>query len=194
MKRRTFFQAIAIAPAASALPAQQQGPRSAAGGAEEPKLETVTAAEAGEPVLRFFTSAELASLRRLSALLMPPMNGSPGALECQTPEFLDFLLSQSDSGRQRVYREGINALIDASRRTYRKSFEELEIAQAEALLAPLRQPWTYETPAEPLARFLVTAKSDVHTATVNSREYAAGGAATGGRRIGGQGLYWLPLE
>lgn len=194
IKRRTFFQAIAaIAPAASALPVQQS-PRSAGSGGDELKLETVTPIEVGEPVLRFFTPAEFASMRRLSALLMPPMNGSPGALDCHAAEFLDFLLGLSDTGRQHVYRAGIDALNDASHRTYRKSFEELDIAQADALLAPLRRPWTYEPPAEPIARFLVAAKADVHTATVNSREYASGGAAAGGRRMTGQGLYWLPLE
>ena len=41
---------------------------------------------------------------------------------------------------------------------------------------PLRAPWTYDAPADPLARFLAAAKQDVRTATVNSREYNAAGA------------------
>jgi hypothetical protein len=59
----------------------------------------------------------------------------------------------------------------------------------------LRAPWTYEPPADPLARFLQAAKADVRTATVNSREFNMAGAAQGGgRRFGAQGLYWLPLD
>ena len=46
---------------------------------------------------------------------------------------------------------------------------------------------------DPLARFLVAAKQDVRTATMNSREWNTAGAA-GGRRTGGTGLYWYPID
>jgi hypothetical protein len=57
----------------------------------------------------------------------------------------------------------------------------------------LRQPWTYEPPADPLARFLREAKQDVRTATMNSREYASAGSSSG-RRGGGLGQYWYPID
>ena len=195
MKRRRFFQTVAaVAPAACLLRAQQaQRPRTDAG-AEDPKLEAITPAEAGEPVSRFFNAEQFAALRRVSVLLMPPINGSPGAAECHAAEFLDFLVSESPADRQEIYRAGLDALNAQARKTSKKPFAELDDAQAAALLAPLRQPWTYELPADPVARFLLTAKGDVRTATVNSREYSGAGTPGGGRRMGGQGLYWLPLE
>jgi hypothetical protein len=193
MKRRRFFQTLAAAPAASTLLAQQ-APQRAAGSAEETSIETALPAEAGEPVLSFLNTDQFAAIRRLSGILMPPRSGAPGANECRVPEFLDFLVNASLPIRQQVYRVGLDALNAESRKRHQKPFAEISDTQAADLLAPLRRPWTYDSPKDPLARFLVDAKADVHTATVNSREYSAAGAGGGGRRMGGQGLYWNPLE
>src|SRR6204780_374249 len=38
----------------------------------------------------FFSDRQMATLRRLSEILLPPINGYPGALDAATPEFLDF--------------------------------------------------------------------------------------------------------
>jgi len=62
------------------------------------------------------------------------------------------------------------------------------------LLAPLRAAWTYDPPADPFARFLREAKQDIRTATMNSREWVTAAASAGGRRGGGVGLYWYPLD
>jgi len=121
---------------------------------------------------------------------MPPLNGSPGALDVGTPEFLDFLINESPADRQQLYRAGLDALNTQSRKLHGRPFAELDASQADALLAPLRQPWQYDPPTDPLAHFLVTAKLDVRTATMNSREWNTAGSASGGRRIGGTGLYW----
>ena len=119
----------------------------------------------------------------------------PGAVECHAPEFLDFLLSESLPDRQEVYRSGLDALNAQSRKLHKLPFAEVGDSEASGLLSPLRQPWTYELPKDPLARFLVTAKADVRTATTNSREYAmSGGSGGGGRRNSGQGMYWNPLD
>jgi len=192
MKRRRFFQTLAAAPAAGML--AQQAPQNAVMNGDEPKIETTTPADAGEPVLGFFNNTQFAALRRLSGMLMPPRNGAPGAIECRVPEFLDFLMNASLPARQGIYRSGLDALNAESRKRHQKPFADIGDAQAADLLAPLKRPWTYHPPTDPLACFLVTAKADVQTATVNSREYAASGVAGGGRRTGGQGLYWNPLE
>jgi Gluconate 2-dehydrogenase subunit 3 len=193
MKRRRFFQTLIAAPAAPALLAQQvAAPPSPANRppTEDPKIETVATDQAAEPVLRFFTAPQFAALRRLSGILMPPLNGSPGALDAGAAEFLDFLLGESPSDRQQVYRAGLDALNAQARKQHGKLFTEVDAAQAEALLAALRQPWQYDPPADPLAHFLITARQDVRTATMNSREWNAAGAQSGGRRMGGTGLYW----
>ncbi|MDX2029327.1 MAG: gluconate 2-dehydrogenase subunit 3 family protein [Blastocatellia bacterium] len=201
MKRRRFVQTLAAAPAA-ALPATGELRAAQPGGAEArqarqaedaPKLEVVVADAAAAGVARFFTAPQFAALRRLSEILMPPLKGMPGALEAEAPEFLDFLIGASPAERQQIYRIGLDALNAQAMRRYKKPFAEVDEAQAVALLAPLRQPWTYNPPADPLARFLRDAKQDVRAATMNSRVYVAAGS-TGGRRGGGMGQYWLPID
>ena len=196
MRRRRFFQTLAAAPAAAALlgqqpPAAPPTPQPAA--SEDPKLETAAADQVADNMPRFFDDRQFAALRKLSGLLMPGINGTPGALEAKAPEFLDFLISESPAGRQQVYQAGLDALNAQAEKSYRKPFAELDAAQADTLLAPLHQPWTYVPPADPLAHFLAVAKADVRTATVNSREFNTA-VAGGGRRMGGTGLYWYPID
>lgn len=210
MKRRGFVKALFVAPAAPALFAQQPAPGVSANPApgvplnptqpvppptvsnEIPKLDTMVPDAAAEPIPHFFTHAEFGALRKLSGMLMPSVNGMAGALEAKAPEFLDFLIGDSPAGRQQVYRAGLDALNAGSSKRFGKAFAELDATQADAVLAPLHQPWTYEEPADPLARFLREAKAYIRTATVNSREYNT--ASAGGRRFGGSGTYWYPLD
>ena len=201
MKRRRFFQTLAAAPAAPTLLAQPpQRPPSAPGepfaraSVETPKLDLSVADAAADPMPRFFSAPQLAALRTLSDILMPAANGFPGALDAGAPEFLDFLIGASDLGRQDLYRQGLDLLNAVARKQSGEGFGEIEASQAEALLAPLRQPWTFDPPADPLARFLQAAKQDVRTATMNSREWAAVAGSSGARRMGGIGLYWYPLD
>ena len=180
MKRRRFFQTVGAAAAATApLVAQPQQSSTAL-----PKLETAPADSAAEALPHFFTGRQFAALKKLAGILMPSMNGAPGAIAANAPEFLDFLIGESPADRQQVYRQGLDRLVAAG-------FVEADAASAASILAPLKAQWTYEPPADPLARFLRQAKADVRTATVNSREYNTAG---GTRRFAGQGLYWLPLD
>ena len=195
MKRRRFIQTIAATPAlampiATPALAQPQGQRPAP---EAPKLEMSAADAAGETTTRFFTAPQLAALRKLSDILMPPLNNMPGALDANAAEFLDFLIGQSSAERKQIYRTGLDLLNAQALKQFKKPFAEVDAAQANTLLAPLKQPWTYEPPTDPFARFLREAKQDVRTATQNSREYSTAGSA-GGRRGGGVGQYWYPLD
>lgn len=142
---------------------------------------------------RFFTAPQLAALRKLSDILMPPLNNLPGALDANAAEFLDFLIGQSSAERKQLYRNGLNTLNAQALRQFKKPFAEVDGAQADTLLAPLKQPWTYDPPTDLFARFLREAKQDVRNATMNSREYNTAGSA-GGRRGGGVGQYWYPLD
>jgi hypothetical protein len=204
MKRRRFLKTMVAAPAAPALFAQQPSappnsvsgtpPAAAASGAVElPKIESTVADAAADMLPNFFNAQQFSALQKLSDLLMPSLKGQPGALEAQAPEFLDFLIGSSLPDRQQLYRTGLDILNVQARKRFDKPFAELDGSQAEVLLAPLRQPWTYEPPADPLARFLRAAKQDVRTATINSREWTASTASTG-RRSGGLGQYWYSID
>jgi hypothetical protein len=202
MKRRKFVLALA-APAAPVLIAQQLAPVSPAqpvqpaarAAVELPKLETAAGDSVAQTMPRFFNAQQFSALQKLSDVLMPSVNGMPGALDAKAPEFLDFLIQESPADRQQIYRTGLDALNAHSKKQFGKDFAGLQGSESDVILACLRKPWTYETPSDPLDRFLRAAKQDVRTATVNSREYNASGAASGGgRRFGANGLYWLPLE
>jgi hypothetical protein len=197
MKRRSFIQTLAVTPAAAlpafaevpaVMPLEQQAPTQT----EAAKLDTQPHDAVGEMAPRFFTAAQFAALSKLSDILLPPLNNMPGALDADAPEFLDFLISKSPAERQQLYRAGLDALNANAQRQFKKPFAELDTTQASNLLAPLREAWTYVPPTDPFARFLREAKSDVRTATTNSRAYATAGAA--GRRGGGTGQYWFPLD
>ena len=205
MKRRSLLKVLAAAAPLAPLSAQPQQPRPAPNAApagarpfgaamEPPKVETSIADAVADMTPRFFTSPQLSALRSLSNILQPPLNGAPGALDAHAAEFLDFLIAESPAGRQQLYRAGLDALNADARRRFNKAFAELDAAQATELLAPLRAPWTFDPPADPLARFLREAKADIHTATTNSREYAAANTSSGRRGFGGQGLYWYALD
>lgn len=220
MKRRRFVKALAATPAAPVLLAQQTAPannsprpsssapppadatqppapfnRTPPAATDLPKLEYSVPDDVGEMQPKFFNAAQFAALKKLSDVLMPSIGDAPGALDAKAPEFLDFLLSESPTDRQQLYRAGLDALNGAARKKFNKAFADVDATQAGTLLAPLREPWTYDPPADPLARFLRSAKQDVRAATSNSREYVVAVAESSGRRgAGGVGLYWSPLD
>lgn len=211
MKRRRFVKALAVAPAVPAVLAQQaQQPQGqpAPGiptnptqpveppgrvSQEQPKLEIAIPDQAAEMMPRYFSAQQFAALKKLCDILMPAHEGHPGALEAQAPEFLDFLIGDSPPDRQDLYKTGLDILNSKSQKQFKKPFAEIQSSEADTLLVSLREAWTYETPPDPLARFLRAAKQDVRTATMNSREYASSSAATS-RRAFGPALYWYPLD
>jgi hypothetical protein len=163
--------------------------------ATAPKLETAIIDDAGETVVHFFTAPQLSALRKLGTIILPSINGAPGATEARAAEFLDFLIGQSLDEKQKLYRAGLDTLNAQATKKFNKAFAELDGSQADSLLTPLRAAWTFDPPADPFARFLREVKQDIRTATMNSREYVAGAGSTGGgRRGGGVGLYWYPID
>ena len=219
MKRRRFVQSIVAAPAASALfvevgeaqkapppgnpgnpaPGVPQNPTRGAqppGSASQelPRLEASVPDVAADTTPKFFTQTQFEALRHLCEFLHPAVDNRPGAVEAHAPEFLDFLIGESPAERQELYRKGLDALDSESGKRYRKPFAATTPAEADVILAPLRDAWQYNPPASVLGRFLVAAKADVRTATVNSREYVAAAGGSGSRRMGGVGLYWYSLD
>ena len=217
MKRRRFVKALAAVPATPALLAQQPPapppgvPAEPAPGVPlnpaqpvqpptRPVVEATKALEitlpdaAAEPVPHFFTPQQFAALQKLSGVLMPGVGKIPGANQAKAAEFLDFLIGRSPADRQQLYRTGLDALNSQSNKRFKKSFADLDSTQTDTMLASLREPWTFDLPNDPLARFLRAAKQDVRIATVNSREYSAASSAGGNRRFGNSGLYWYSLD
>ena len=77
---------------------------------------------------------ELATLRKLSGILMPPLNGYPGALEAGAPEFIDFLIGISPPDRQQMYQSGLDRLNKEAKKAFGVQFTELSEVQVGQLL------------------------------------------------------------
>jgi hypothetical protein len=215
MRRRRFFKALAVLPAAPALMPQQPAPQTPAvtppgggrgggsggrfGAGNIPKFEQTAPDMVGAVTQRFFTPPQWTALRKLSEVLMPAMRGNPGAIECGAPEFLDFLIGASPADRQHLYRNGLDMLNARAKKQFNKSFSELDTAQADSVIRPLLVPvpWVHDAPRDPNAHFLAEAHRDIRTATQNSREWAEAGAASGRRGGGfggGGGSYINPID
>lgn len=194
MNRRTVLQSLAALPAVT-LPAVGQGPATAVAAAAEsplPKTALTNAEAVAATVPKFFTSEQAAAMKRLAELIVPAGGGNPGAVEAEAPQFLDFLLSQSPASRQMLYRQGLDKLNRDAHSRFGNSFAQVSAAQADTLLAPLKQPYPYEEPSDLFFRFLGTAKQDLLVATTNSRQWAA--SPTRGRSGSNLGMYWFPIE
>jgi hypothetical protein len=202
MKRRRFMQALAVAPAVPALaqqvrPAPPPGGRGRRGGlgAEQGVKEfEVTQPDAvADPTARFFTPAQFGALKKLSETLMPAMSGNPGAIECEAPEFLDFLIGVSPAERQQVYRGGLDGLNAKAKTKFSKSFAELDAQQVDAVIRPLlaATPWAWDLPKDPAMRFIAEVRTDVMTATRNSPVWGEKAGVRGG---GAGQLKWLPID
>jgi hypothetical protein len=213
MKRRRFFKTLAALPAAPALMSQAQSPVSQApavtppaggrgagggrGGPAIPTFEETSPELVAETEPRFFAPAQFSALRKLSALLMPAMNGNPSALDCGAPEFLDFLVGASLPDRQKLYRNGLDMLNAHAKKSFKKAFADLNDAEADSVIRPLLTPiaWVQDPPKDPSVEFITEAHRDIRTATQNSREWATAGAAGGRRRFGGGGGFYLnPID
>jgi hypothetical protein len=142
----------------------------------------------------FFTDRQMATLKRLCEILMPPSRGYPGALDAGTPEFLDFLIGASPADRQQMYQSGLDRLDAEAEQDLSKPFATADAAQADQLLRPWLRAWMNEhPPSEPYAQFLNIAHNDIREATVNSQAWADAAKAAG-KPTPGLDLYWYPVD
>ncbi len=135
----------------------------------------------------------------MGGLLVPPLDGKPGASEAGAALFLDFLISESPHDRQQLYRRGLDGLNASAHQPFNQSFADLDASQAGTILKPLLAVrfWPEDMPEDPMQHFIAQAHQDLHTATANSREWAvASTSGSGGRRGFNQaaGLYWNPID
>ena len=150
-------------------------------------------AVAQEPVVKTFSKAQFDALRKLGEILVPAEKDTPGASEAGAAEFLDFLIGVSPADRVKLYKDGLDRLNAESQRRYKSAFRDVTAEQAAPILAPLHEAWSYRGPADPFAKFLLTAKNDLLLATANSREYITV-VSQKRRSAGGVGQYWYPIE
>lgn len=146
-----------------------------------------------QPDLGFFHPDQMATLSHLCDLLMPPMNGNPGAKEAGVPEFLDFYVSESSSQVKTMYQEGLDKLNADSQQQFHLPFSQVSASQADNLLRPLLSTWMPDHyPGGGLERFINAAHHDIRQATTNSHAWAE--AAAKRRQAAHMEMYWSPVE
>jgi hypothetical protein len=142
----------------------------------------------------FFNEEQTKTLRRLCALLMPPMKGRPGALDAGAPEFLDFLIGVSPRDRKQMWLSGLDRLNVEAINRFGGPFAATTDVQADALIRLWLRAWiTDHPPTEPFARFINLAHSDIRTATINSQAWSEA-VRSEGRGAAGVDLYWYPVD
>ncbi len=157
-----------------------------------PQVEAADQVAAAE--LRFFSPQQMATLTRLSDVLMPPMGEKPGAVKAQTPMFLDFLIGDSPDVRKQVYRDGLDWLDAEAKKKFNMEFAKLSDAQVDALLKPWLRTWMNDHPPEEKhAEFVNIAHDDIRTATVNSKAWFTV-PQVGAEPRTQEELYWSPIE
>lgn len=157
-----------------------------------PHVEAADQVAAAE--LRFFTPQQMATLTRLSDVLMPPMGEKPGAVKAQTPMFLDFLIGSSPQERKQVYTQGLDWLDTESKKKFNANFAKLTDAQAGELLQPWMRAWMSDhPPTEQHAYFINIAHDDIRTATINSKAWFII-PEVGAEPRTAEELFWSPIE
>jgi hypothetical protein len=157
-----------------------------------PHVEAADQVAAAE--LHFFTSQQMATLKRLSDVLFPSMGEKPGAVQAQTPMFLDFLIGSSPDVRRKMYSEGLDWLDAEAKKQFNLSFANLNDAQADALLKPWLRTWISDHPPEEThADFINIAHDDIRTATINSKAWFLV-PEVGAEPRTTEELYWSPIE
>lgn len=165
------------------------------GGGETPTIPVMPAAQLADDVIGTFGPEQMRTLSKLGELLAPAWNGNPGAGECGAAEFLDFLVACSGHSRIELYKNGLDDLNRQSQQKFGIDFDSITSQQAVAILAPLREPWTYANAAsrDDVKEFLVAAKGDFLRATVNSWPYINALSQTRRPRDASE-FYWNPMS
>jgi hypothetical protein len=204
MRRREFVRAMVSAAAAPKLllgqnqnpapPPPAPVPWTAGLNLSTPVPKTEIAEAVAEGELRFFSPAQMATLTRLSDVLLPPIGSKPGAVAAEVPAFLDFLVGSSPDDRKEMYRGGLDWLDGEAKKKYAKPFAQLDAAQADAILKPWLRTWMSDhPPLEKHADFVNVAHADIRAATVNSKPWSDA-PAEGAQERTQVALYWYPIE
>ena len=204
MERRDFVRVMAIAVAApGVLLAQNANPSpplpapvpwTTGLNAATPIPQTQLADAVSQAELLFFTPSQMATLERLSDVLVPSLGDKPGAIASETPAFMDFLIGGSPADRRQLYQGGLDWLDGEAKRRFSKPFAALDTPQIDSLLQPWMRTWMNDhPPTEAHADFINIAHADIRYATTNSKAWSEA-PSVNGQEPSRPGLYWYPIE
>ena len=199
MLRRDFVRALAVVVAlprglfaqkGAQVPLPAPTPWTQGLNPQTPVPHAVAADLVADGEVKFFTAQQMATLTRLSDVLVPAIGSKPGAVAAETPAFLDFLIGASPEPRKKLYTGGLMWLDAEAIKQHKSTFAKLSDDQADALLKPWLRTWMNDhPPTEAHADFINIAHDEIRTATMNSKAWSLVAEARTP-----SGLYWYPIE
>jgi len=151
VSRRDALKAVAVGVgAAMSLPALSE-----AAWAQALAVRQQAAAEPSTG-LRFFTSPQHRAVDRLTELIIPADDHSPGASAAKVADFIDYLLSGVDDEEKRIWRNGLTTLDRTSTARWGRPFVDCTTDQQTALLTEMSA--DEETARSPLQKLFVRLK------------------------------------
>ena len=84
---------------------------------------------------RFFSDAQYRTIDRLTDIIIPSDDQSPGARAAGVRFYVDTVLHYEDEGTQQTWRSGLAAVEEAARTSFNKSFGECIIQEQENVVA-----------------------------------------------------------
>lgn len=154
MERRSALKLIAIGSVAGQLPAQH-AVRSAAG----------DAGAAGE--LKFFTAAQNDLVDRLTEMIIPADDHSPGASAANISRFIDGVLAAGDEKERAAWTAGLNAVEAEAKARFQRLFRDCSAEQQDRIMGSMAA--NEENPRSALERFFGELKSRTITGYYTSK-------------------------
>ena len=108
------------------------------------------------PRTAFFTEAQRAIIDRLADIIIPADEQSPGAHDAGVVRYIDLLAGASAPARQQQWTQGLDAVENAARAKFSKSFTQCERRQQEQIVAAMAE--NEGDPANDLQRFFLLIK------------------------------------
>ena len=84
---------------------------------------------------RFFSNVQYRTIDRLTDIIIPSDDQSPGAHAAGVRFYVDTVLHYEDEGTQQTWRNGLAAVDEAARTSFNKSFGECSIQEQENVVA-----------------------------------------------------------
>ncbi len=144
MERRTALKLMAAGVIAERLPAAHQ------------HLLQIAQAPAAYK-LQFFSAEQNALLDRLTDIIIPADDHSPGASAAKVSLFIDLMVANSRKDVQEHWLAGLNAVETESQKRFAKPFPQCDAAQQDQIMAAMAA--NEGKPATDLERFFARLKS-----------------------------------
>ena len=105
---------------------------------------------------KFFTAEEMEALDRLTEILIPADDHSPGASAALVNRFIDVIVDDGPEAGRAIWRDGLSAVDAESQRRFKRAFRASQPTQQEEIVAVMAS--NELSPSTDLERFFRTLK------------------------------------